>query len=287
MNLQSDTALSDDELSICRTHIGRRTEEADLIAETIVGRYAAALDAACPRSGDVLPPLWHWGFFFQNAPTAELGPDGHPPRGGFMPPVRLPRRMFAGADVRFLAPLIVGRPATRVAEIDSVEQRQGKSGALVFVRVKALVRQEGIPCIEEMQTIVYRDAGAAIPPVTAAATPQLSPKQIAEDWLPNRVELFRFSAVTFNAHRIHYDLPYATDIEGYPDLVVHGPLTATRLCGFAQRAIGRPLAHFSFRGEAPLFVAQPVRLVAELTQSGCEVWAQRHDGLRAMMGSAG
>lgn len=287
MNLQSSSALSDNELSICCTHIGRRAEETDLIAESIVGRYAAALDAENPRSGDVLPPLWHWGFFLPTTPTAELGPDGHPPRGGFMPPVRLPRRMFAGADVRFLAPLIVDRPAARIAEVVSVEQRQGKSGALVFVRVKALVCQEGIPCVEETQTIVYRDAGAAVRAVTAAVMPPLSPKQVAEDWLPDRVELFRFSAVTFNAHRIHYDLPYATDVEGYPDLVVHGPLTATRLCGFAQRVIGRPLAHFSFRGEAPLFVAQPVRLVAELTESGCEVWAQRCDGLRAMMGSAG
>lgn len=287
MNRQIDTALSDDELSICRTHIGRRAEETDLISESIAGRYAAALDATCPRPGDALPPLWHWGFFLPNTATAELGPDGHPPRGGFMPLVRLPRRMFAGADVRFLAPLIVGRPAMRIAEIVSVEQRHGKSGALVFVRVKALVSQEGTRCIEETQIIVYRGAGAAVPPVTPARMPQPSPKQAVEDWLPDRVELFRFSAVTFNAHRIHYDLPYATDIEGYPDLVVHGPLTATRLCGFAQRIIGRPLAHFSFRGEAPLFVAQPVRLVAELTEAGCEVWAQRCDGLRAMIGSAG
>lgn len=284
--MSADESLTDDELAACRGHVGHRVEETEIISPDVVSRYAAALDANSPDPGDPLPPLWHYGFFLSKAATASLGEDGHPPRGGFMPAIRLARRMFAGAEVTFLNPLVVGREAVRISEIVSVEQRLGKSGALVFVRVKITIAQQGTRCIEEMQAIVYRGAGAPIAPVIPAAARSLPPDHIVEDWLPGRVELFRFSAVTFNAHRIHYDLPYAKEIEGYPDLVVHGPLTAMRLCALAQRVAGRPLTRFSFRGEAPLFVDQAVRLIAKADGAGWQIDAERCDGVRAMTAGA-
>lgn len=284
--MSADTNLTEDELAACRGHVGRRIEETEIISADVVSRYAAALDADSPDPGDPLPPLWHYGFFLTKAATASLGEDGHPPRGAFMPAVRLPRRMFAGAEVIFLNPLVVGREATRMSEIVSVEQRLGKSGALVFVRVKITVAQERTPCIEEMQTIVYRGAGAPIKLVIPTAVPPLRADHVVENWLPGRVELFRFSAVTFNAHRIHYDVPYAKQVEGYPDLVVHGPLTATRLCALTRRVAGKPLKRFSFRGEAPLFVDQPVRLTARAGVSEWQLFAERCDATRAMTATA-
>jgi 3-methylfumaryl-CoA hydratase len=230
--------------------------------------------------------LWHYGLFLTSVPTRELGPDGHPPRGAFMPPVKLPRRMFAGSDVRMLRPLTIGQDVSRVSRIAAVDHRHGKTGHLIFVRAAMTLSQAGATCIEEEQTIVYRGAGARVPPVVAAPRQPLADSERAEDWLPTTVELFRFSSVTFNAHRIHYDLPYAMDEEGYPGLVVHGPLTATRLCDFAARIARRPLTRFTFRGEAPAFVGQPIRLVGSIEDDIVTVRAQRVDGLTAMAATA-
>jgi 3-methylfumaryl-CoA hydratase len=260
-------------------------EEKDSVSPEVVGRFAAALDEDWPGPNAELPPMWHYGLFLNQTPTARLGPDGHPPRGDFMPPVKLPRRMFAGARFNFHAPLVCGREASKVSEITGVDHRQGKSGALVFVRVKASVIQSERLCIEEEQTIVYRGDGPRIPAVTPREAPSESDTGSVETWLPGSVELFRFSAVMFNAHRIHYDLPYATEVEGYPALVVHGPLTAVRLCGLAARLLGR-LKEFQFRGEAPLFVGQPVRLIGKPAGGQFHLTAERCDGATAMSATA-
>lgn len=274
----SSAPLTEQELSHYRSYIGRRLVETDSVAPEVIGRIAAALDEPWAGGDAALPPLWHYGLFLPDTPTAALGPDGHPPRGAFMPDVRLPRRMFAGSDMRFLAPLRAAVPALRTSEVSAVDLRRGKSGELVFVKVKSEVVQRDTLCIEEEQTIVYRDAGASVPavvplPERAAAAPG--------DWLPTSVELFRYSAVSFNTHRIHYDLPYVTTVEGYPGLVVQGPLIATRLAALAAKTAGALLS-FRFRAEAPLFVGQPVRLTATIEGRDCRVAAQRCDGVTAM-----
>jgi 3-methylfumaryl-CoA hydratase len=280
-----DPSIDEQELASYRAHVGRRMEEKDGVSPEVVSRFAAALDHAWPGGGAELPPMWHYGLFLNQVPTARLGPDGHPPRGEFMPPVKLPRRMFAGSKVGFRAPLVAGREATKVTEIASVDYRQGKSGGLVFVRLNISVLQRDALCVEEEQTIVYRDDGPPLPAVTPRPAPPEPSAGSIESWLPTSVELFRFSAVTFNAHRIHYDLPYVTAVEGYPTLVVHGPLTALRLCAFAARVLG-PLKRFQFRGEAPLFVGQPVRLIADRSGAECRIAAERCDGAAAMTATA-
>lgn len=279
----SDT-VTPAEVDTYKAAVGRTVSDTDTVGVHVAERYAATLDR--PYSGPTLPPLWHYGLFLTSVPTSALGPDGHPPRGAFMPPVKLPRRMFAGSDVRFLRPLTIGQEVTRVSRITAVDHRRGKTGDLVFVRVAMALSQDGAPCIEEEQTIVYRGAGAKVPAVVPAPRKPLAGGETAEEWLPTTVELFRFSSVTFNGHRIHYDLPYAMDEEGYPGLVVHGPLTATRLCDFAGRLAARPLARFTFRGEAPTFVGQPVRLVGSIEDGAIAVRAERADGLTAMSATA-
>jgi 3-methylfumaryl-CoA hydratase len=283
--VSQDPSIDEQELASYRAHIGRRMEEKDSVSPEVVIRFAAALDVDWPGGEAELPPMWHYGLFLNHVPTARLGPDGHPPRGDFMPPVRLPRRMFAGARVDFRVPLVAGLEATKVSEIASVNHRQGKSGDLVFVRVKASVLQRDRLCLEEEQTIVYRGDGPRMPAVTPRPAPPAPSTGSVESWTPSSVELFRFSAVMFNAHRIHYDLPYVTEIEGYPGLVVHGPLTALRLCALAVRVLG-PLKGFQFRGEAPLFAGQPVRLIAEPSGTECHLVAERCDGVAAMTATA-
>jgi 3-methylfumaryl-CoA hydratase len=222
--------------------------------------------------------MWHYGLFLATTPTDALDTDGHSPRGGFLPDVRLPRRMFAGSSIVFHAPLKAKQPATKMSEVAAVDLRTGKSGQLLFVRVKIAITQEASLCVEEEQTLVYRDLGApqaAITPLADRAAPAPG------DWRPDPVELFRFSAITFNSHRIHFDAPYVTGVEGYPGLVVHGPLIAMRLCALAEATAGA-LRSFSFRAEAPLFVDQPVRLTASVQGRECHAIAERCDGVTAM-----
>lgn len=276
--------ITADEIETYTKAVGREQRETDTVGAHLVALMAATLDR--DASGAALPPLWHYGLFHASAPTRTLGPDGHPPRGAFMPPVSLPRRMFAGSDITFRQPLAVGREVTRVSRIASVDHRHGKSGHLVFVRVAISLAQAGVPCLEEEQTIVYRAAGARMPPVEAKPRAPLEPGEVAADWRPGPVELFRYSCATFNSHRIHYDRPYTMEEEGYPGLVVHGPLTATRLCEHACRIAGRDPRRFTFRGEAPLFVDQPVRLVGRMDGATCALRAERADGATAMSATA-
>jgi 3-methylfumaryl-CoA hydratase len=214
-----------------------------------------SVDVGCP-----LPPLWHWFYFLPRAAQSALDVDGHPQRGGFLPPIPFPRRMFAGSRLRFLAPLRLGTPATREGEIRNVVLKSGRSGSLAFVTVGYRVMQGGVVCIEEEQDIVYREPGAPV------AAPIVAPYAPAADvaWArtitPDARLLFRFSALTFNAHRIHYDRPYARDSEGYPGLIVHGPLTAILLADLVARNTTRAIAAFSFRGLAPLFDLAPFHL---------------------------
>lgn len=279
-----DADISADEIAACNSAVGREQRETDTVGAHLVALMAATLDR--DAGGAALPPLWHYGLFHSSAATRSLGADGHPPRGSFMPPVSLPRRMFAGSDITFRQPLAVGREVTRISRIAAVDHRHGKSGHLVFVRVAISLDQAGVPCLQEEQTIVYRAAGARIAPVAETPRAALAPGEVAADWRPGPVELFRYSCATFNSHRIHYDRPYAIDEEGYPGLVVHGPLTATRLCEHGCRVAGRDPRRFTFRGEAPLFVDQPVRLVGRMEGETCALRAERADGVTAMSATA-
>jgi len=251
--------------------IGKTETRTELLDPGSLGRFAAAIgeDIDVERTQ---PSLAHWAFFLPVTAADGIGEDGHPKRGGFLPPVTLPRRMFAASEMRFGGTLTLGAPATRVSTIADVALKSGRSGNLVLVTVDHRIAQDGAEKVAERQTIVYRDAGAPTPPVVASdPAPQGDVL-----WAPNTVDLFRFSAATSNSHRIHYDLPYATAEEGYPGLVVHGPFTAARLFGHARRK--GALSVFSFRAMAPMFCGQPI--VLRGTADGVE--AVRCDGAVAM-----
>ncbi len=243
--------------------------------------------------GDPLPLGWHWLYFRQPCRASRLARDGHEVRGDFMPDVDLPRRMWAGGTLRSLRPVSLGEAAELRSEIVSVTEKRGKSGRLVFVVAGHTVLQEGRRCVEEEQVIVYREAAPGS--VKAAASPQAAQQQAdargreggaanaaggrdtagssggragpapewSETFLPTTVTLFQFSALTYNSHRIHYDHPYATEQEGYPGLLVHGPLTALLLLDTAQRHSPRSVKQFRYRALTPLFVDQPITLVGQ------------------------
>jgi 3-methylfumaryl-CoA hydratase len=271
-----------------RDWIGRTETVSDPLAATQAQAVQALLDsdAEPAAEGDALPPAWQWFHFLPRAPQARLGSDGHPQRGGFLPPIPHPRRMFAGARMRLHAPLRLGGPAQRIGTIRDVVVKEGKSGSLAFVTVAYRFEQGGRLCIEEEQDIVFREPGAAVPAPVPAALPPLPEGAWSRSVEPDSRMLFRFSALTFNAHRIHYDRPYAMTEEGYPGLVVHGPLTAVLLLDLVRRHSPRPVLAFSFRGQAPLFDGAPVRLVARLDGDEVALEAQGPDGRVALSASA-
>lgn len=275
--------------------IGREERRADRIDEAMFARWLATLDRAAPADGTV-PQALHWCLCLPDAPTAALGPDGHPLRddgpGSFLPPVPLPRRMWASSKVEFAAPLHPGEPVTRTSRVLSVTAKTGGSGELVFVDVAHETHGAGGLAVREVQSLVYR---APADPGTPPAPPPLG--QSAFDpsgWQAHRVLtpteplLFRYSALTFNSHRIHYDLPYARDEENYRALVVHGPLTATLLLDLAQRELGdNALTRFAFRGVSPAMCGEPLHLVLRPGGEGAyELGAFAADGRQVMSASA-
>ncbi|RDD69036.1 FAS1-like dehydratase domain-containing protein [Paracoccus versutus] len=262
-----------------QTWIGRTEESRDVIAPAHVRRMAALLDRPAPARGEALPPLWHWTFFTPEAPQSQIGPDGHPRRGGFLPPVPLPRRMWAGGRLTFHAPIHVGEEVSRTSEILSVTEKSGRQGALVFLTVRHSLATGAGLAIEEEQDIVYREPSTSAQP---AAVAEVAPADWRDPLDPDPVLLFRYSALTFNAHRIHYDLPYATGEEGYPGLVVHGPLTATLLMEGFVRHIGKPPRSFSFRGQAPLFAGGRMQVCGRITAEGHDLWAEGPGGYTGM-----
>ncbi len=245
--------------------IGRSVTRIERLDHAALARLAVATGTA----PEAVPPLAHWAWFLDVVADDMLGEDGHPRRGGFLPELpHLSRRMFAAASIAFEAPLVIDADATQTVTIADVRETFGKSGALVFVELDQVIVQDEIVRVRERRTIVYRAPGEPLP---------LPAEKRAGAWLPGAAHLFRFSAATFNAHRIHYDLPYAQMIEGYPALVVHGPLTACKLAAMAET--DGPLATFAFRAQAPLFVDQPVDL--RVANDG-RYEAVRCDGVVAM-----
>ncbi|WP_230293632.1 MaoC family dehydratase N-terminal domain-containing protein [Croceicoccus sp. Ery5] len=240
--------------------IGRTQEERDLLSASDVGQLAGALfGREWTADSGFAPPLAHWMCFRPAWMRDATGTDGHPARGGFLPPVPLPRRMWAGGALEWHRPVPVDVPLRRISTVASVTAKQGASGALVFVSVDHAISDPDGPVVNERQDIVYRADPAAGTPARDAGRP--APDLPATAGLrPDPVMLFRFSALTGNSHRIHYDAAYAREEEHYPALVVHGPLTAMALLDHATRVAGRHPAHFRFRGTRPLFLGDTITL---------------------------
>ncbi|MBA6116687.1 MaoC family dehydratase N-terminal domain-containing protein [Pseudomonas sp. NC26] len=257
--------------------IGRTEEAVDELSRNLIKRIAATFGETAPAVGQPLPPLWMWCFFQEPVAETQLGTDGHPARGGFLPPADNRNRMWAGGRVEFIAPLKVGAEAHRLSTIVHIEEKHGRTGALLFVTVRHEYSQHGALCVREEQDIVYREPN---PPKLGSAQAPV-PAQWSEAVTPTPTLLMRYSAVTFNGHRIHYDHPYVTDTEGYAGLVVHGPLIAAlNLRAFIRANPGKRVRHFAYRGVRPLTVPTPFVVAGCLGEPGqAQLWASNADGV--------
>jgi 3-methylfumaryl-CoA hydratase len=269
--------------------IGRRESDLDYVTMPAVHRLAATLDRddPKPRMGDPLPIGWHQILFPRVVRQSQIGADGHPERGDFLPPVPLPRRMFAGKRTTFHAELRVGDEVHRDSVIQEVKVKQGRTGQMVFVTVKTEITGPRGLAITEEQDLVYREAA---PAGTPAQPPQPAPGKAVWSRVvtPDPVMLFRYSALTFNGHRIHYDLPYVTKVEGYPDLVMNGGLTTLLAFELARTHASTPIRHISSRNVRALFVNRPITLGGEPSTDNktAKLWALDRDGALALSAEA-
>lgn len=263
--------------------IGTTRQEQDRVTRAPLASMAALLDKDPSLAGTpgCLPPLWHWLYFQAPARQSRLAHDGHPTKGDFLPPVPLPRRMWAGGRLTFFQDIPVGCEITRQSTIENITQKQGRSGRLAFVLVAHAIAVDGGPAILEYHDIVYRDAPASNAGPAAGNEAALAPREsdFSRQHSADIVLLFRYSALTFNAHRIHYDRDYAVGEEGYSGLVVHGPLLATLLMELLTDSLPAiRLKEFSFRALRPVFDNQPFRACGKLLEEGrCQLWIANQD----------
>jgi 3-methylfumaryl-CoA hydratase len=269
-----------------RTWIGREEAATDILSEDLARKYHATFDLAGdpPKPGEVAPRLIHFCLAQPAVLTGRLGPDGHPRRGRFLPPVPLPRRMWAGGGLTFHGDLRVGDETRRLSRIDDVVLKEGRTGPLCFVTVRHRVEAGGRLLLEERQDIVYR--GLDAPGGAARALPPAEPGRHQRRIKADPPLLFRYSALTFNGHRIHYDRRYVTEIEGYPGLIVHGPLQAALLCNYATELRGTPPGQFSFRGLSPLFDDDAFALHATEEGDRLKLWTAKENGPVSMAAEA-
>ncbi len=274
--------------------IGQSERRTDRVDAGLAARWLATLDRAAASDATV-PQGLHWCLCVPDAPTAELGEDGHPLRDrsadSFLPPVPLPRRMWASSKLEFVTPLQVGEAVERISTVTGISDKTGRSGRLVFVDIAHETRGERGLALREVQTVVYRDAApTSAPPVAPASEERVfdaAPWSAHRAVTPNEPLLLRYSALTFNAHRIHYDRPYSTEVEGYRGLVVHGPLTATLLLDLAQAELGdNALARFAFRGVSPAICGEALHLVMRGSGDALELGAFSEDGRQVMAAQA-
>jgi len=268
-----------------RDWIGRSETLSDRLDATRARAMQATLDRApALAEGDPLPPLWHWLYFWEPTPASGLGSDGHAARGGFLPPIALPHRMWAGGRLTFHRPLVLGASVRKTATIAEIKEKQGRSGPLAFVTVRHEIADADGLCLTEEQDIVYRGAaGAPGRPGEPAPAEAAWSRRVA----PDPVLLFRYSALTFNGHRIHYDQPYATGAEGYPGLIVHGPLLATLLLDLLLREGGQaPPARFDFRALRPVFDTAAFTVNGRPSDTGADLWVADAEGCLAMRATA-
>ncbi len=314
----STRSLAATTLTHLQSWAGKTETLSDVITAAPLRALSATLDRddAQPVPGTALPPLWHWLYFLPQHRQSEIGPDGHAKRGGFLPPVPLPRRMWAGGRLQWLPdnPLVVGDTVQRISRIESVTHKAGRTGDLLFVLVKHEIHNANGLALTEEHDIVYRAAQAptlgtgvsSLPPEGALAARD-GPSPLAQPgdpvpppiaaekgatWqrevVPDDVLLFRYSALTFNGHRIHYDRRYATEVEGYPGLIVHGPLIATLLVDLVRRNSPEAfIKSFNFKAVRPTFDLHPFRLNGQASEDGKSVrlWAEDHEGWLTMQGS--
>jgi 3-methylfumaryl-CoA hydratase len=273
-----------------RQWIGRAEEASDIVTAQLVKGLRATLflDIGEPKAGDAAPFTTHWCLAQPVYPMSMLGPDGHPTRGGFLPPVPLPRRMWAGGELQFIEPLRVGDEATRASRIADVTVKTGSTGTLCFVSVEHTISTARGVAIRERQDIVYRDMPTggtnAAPAKPTAAPPTAKHRQTH---VSDPVLLFRYSALTFNGHRIHYDRDYVTKVEGYPGLIFHGPMQAALLVEFAAHLHGGTAPKtFSYRGLQPLFEGGEFSVNANEIVEGLDIWVANADGAPTMRGTA-
>jgi 3-methylfumaryl-CoA hydratase len=275
-----------------RDWIGRTETITDTVTATPYAALSATFDRAPerPAAGTPLPALWHWLYFLPLHRQSDIGPDGHAKRGGFLPPVPLPRRMWAGSQFEFHRPIRVGDTITRLSAIHDVTEKSGRTGRLVFVKVRHEIRRqdETDVALTEFHDIVYREAATkddvAPPPKAAPATSAWERK-----WIPDDVLLFRYSALTFNGHRIHYDRRYVTEVEGYPGLIVHGPMVATLLLDLLRHQLpDATVARYEFRAVRPVFDIGHFFVCGEPQADGktFRLWAKDHEGWLTMDATA-
>ncbi len=285
VEVMSDVPYTND-LETLQEWVGR----SETVVERVSAQWCQKLENTLGREsvladGDALPPLWHFIMHLGSVPMAGIGSDGHPKRGRFLPPVALPRRMWAGGRFTFDGQICLGDEVTKTSTIDKIEMKTGRSGSLCFVTVKHDLSVGGELRISEEQDLVYRED-----PDPAASKPQPKPAPTDADFsqvvTPSEVMLFRYSALTFNSHRIHYDRTYAREVEGYEALVFQGPLTATLLADLATAETGQPIGAFSFRGMSPLFDSDPFTISGKRDGDSVELWATAPGGGLAMQAHA-
>lgn len=275
--LQSETNLQE--------WIGKQQIREAKIDERHTELLAVTLGKPVPQAGDPLPECWHWAWMNDALPMDQLGRDGHPKRGGFLPPVPLPRRMWAGGSISFATPMLVADAIKKTSTITNVAQKNGKSGPLCIVTIKHEFTCGDTLCLSEQQNLVYREDPSPDAPKPPAPTPPTG-ETIQDEVDPNPVLMFRYSALTFNGHRIHYDVDYARNVEGYPDLVFHAPLTALNLCDLGKRLNdGNPPKSFSYRATSPLFANEKFKICAKKENEITTVWAETPEGGMAMQGT--
>ena len=276
------------DLDHLRQWTGRTSEATDVVTAQLVRGLRATLfmDIGDPKPGDASPFTTHWCLGQPVFPMAELGPDGHPARGGFLPPVPLPRRMWAGGELEILEALRVGDEVTRVSRISDITMKTGSTGVLCFVSVDHTVTTPRGIAIRERQDIVYRDVSPA--PAAPAKPPGPPPSaQHRETHMADPVLLFRYSALTFNGHRIHYDRDYVTKVEGYPGLIFHGPMQAAFMVEFGAKLNGgQPPKKFGYRGVQPLFEGSEFSVNANKTDAGMDLWTANSSGQPTMKATA-
>ncbi len=272
--------------------IGKSETVGDVATATPYAALSATLDrsVARPPAGTALPALWHWLYFLPLYRQSEVGPDGHAKRGGFLPPVPLPRRMWAGSQFEFHVPLRIGDILERTSTIHDVTEKSGRTGPLVFVKVRHEIRRNGEAqiALTEFHDIVYREAAR---PDDVAPPPKAAPAKAAweKKWVPDDVLLFRYSALTFNGHRIHYDRRYVTEVEKYPGLIVHGPLIATLLLDLLRHQLPEAeVARYEFRAVRPTFDINQFFVCGEQGADGktFHLWAKDHEGWLTMDATA-
>ncbi|MDN5860829.1 MAG: MaoC family dehydratase N-terminal domain-containing protein [Pseudonocardia sp.] len=264
-------------------------ESTETIGSWPTAAFSALLELPGPAAIDEepLPPGWHWFHFLEPTRLSDLGDDGHPGAGRFLPPIPDRRRMIAGGRLHVRSPILLGDTITRRTELASVVVKDGRSGQLAFVTTRTVFRRGAEILVAEEQDVVYRSQPAGVQRAPAAAEPEPVPDhdwQTATRTTPQL--LFRFSALTYNTHRIHYDQPYVTGVEGYPGLVVHGPLLALLLLEIPRRMLRRRVARFDYRLSSPVFCGATVLTHGRSTERGLTLSAMAEGGRTSITGRA-